>query len=201
MQTHVMLDLETLSLRSDAVILQIAAVEFEPRKSGAILADSALNLYVNPRTQLDRHIDESTLRFWSEQTLKGVRVLEEAQGPHAVGLIDALEQLRLWYNPGRPDPDEERRVWAHGTWFDIALVRHAFMTRGWHDCPWHYRRVMDTKTFYYAAESRRHFTAMRRPVTRESAEHDVTMLLGKACLEHDAFHDCLVQIIQLQSVM
>lgn len=120
---QVMIDIETLSLTPNAVILSI----------GAVYLDSALDFYVEVaiESQKYRHIEPSTLKWWANQSmpvpLKGL-----------VSIKDALELFSAFITGA----DE---FWAKGPQFDFAVLEHAFAEYGISN-PWKYNQVRDLRT-------------------------------------------------------
>src|SRR4051812_5008733 len=95
--SNVMLDLETLSTRSDACIIQIAAVAFDI-ETGEI--GSRFNAFVNESCLVGAkvgHIDVSTVGFWMRQkfgpTLGAAIQSEDEQRC----LSEALGEFASWF--------------------------------------------------------------------------------------------------------
>ena len=187
---HVMIDLETLSLRPDAAIIQVAAVEFEPITGGNIKVDDAFIHSVDVFGQ-SRHSDPETIDWWRERTAEGSSVfIESATGRSAVTLDAVIPLLNQWWyeraNTGT-------MVWSHGAAFDIPILTHAYMKAGWAGAPWHYRQVRDTRTHYFSTGC--------VPATKDQLRGKVAAMLGGFFQEHDAFHDAVLQCLQLQGTM
>jgi hypothetical protein len=143
---HVMIDLETLALTRDPVILQLSAVRFIPRPDGAIHADAALNLYPSVDSQRERSISGSTLAFWLRADERARLLVASGQEDRfKETFADALSQLRTWWGVG---PVEA--VWSHGASFDVAILEHAYAVAGI-PVPWKYTAVRDTRTLFELA--------------------------------------------------
>lgn len=193
---HVMIDLETLSLRPDAAIIQIAAVEFEARHAGAIQVDSMLSVLVDPAGQ-ERHVDRDTLDFWEEQRSLGNSLLSDAALGAGVPLWRALEATILWFR----DREDVEGVWSHGAAFDLPILRHAFMAQGHSDCPWNYRLCRDTRTLYFARATSRYLRDQVEPTDKKQLHEAVEEVLSVPFQEHNAAHDAVLQCLQVQEVM
>ncbi len=176
-----MIDLETLSLRAEAVISQIAAVLFEPLPSGEIDVNGAFSSFVRIEGQ-QRAVDESTLLWWMGQPMEVLETLV-SQVPKAPPLDQVLTSLHLWWGP--PEP---RLVWARGT-RDFTWMQHACGQYGL-ETPWHHRQERDQRTLYDLHEE--HQEAARRVLVRAEG------LLGSPFRKHDALHDCVLQALVVQ---
>ena len=188
---HVMIDLETLSLRPDAAIIQVAAVEFEPITGGKIKV--GVNAFIRSVDVFgqSRHSDPETIDWWRERTAEGSGVfIESATGKSAVKLPMALSLLNEWwqerYNAGT-------MVWSHGAAFDIPILTHAYLQAGYPSAPWHYRSVRDTRTHYFSTGC--------MPATKNQLQGKVAAMLGGSFQEHHALYDAVLQCLQLQGTM
>jgi exodeoxyribonuclease VIII len=130
---HVMVDIETLGLDPDSVILQIAAVKFD--RNGPLGLFSGFDMLVDP-DQDGRVINVDTLKWWSQQPSFTV-VLSSMIPLHEV-LDKFYDYIRI------PQPDY---FWSKGN-FDFPILENAFKGTGIKGIPWHYRRVMDARTVY-----------------------------------------------------
>ena len=77
MATHGMIDLETLSTRPDATVLTVGAIKFDPYTNEEPHSGLYLRLNVDEQSELDRHVDDNTLEWWSKQDAK---IRDEALG-------------------------------------------------------------------------------------------------------------------------
>ena len=88
----IMLDIETLSTRPDAVVLTLGAVTFSPWASEV---DTDTGLYVrvdvDEQLALDRHVQQDTVEWWGKQAEE---VREEALGDaNRTSVTELLNQL------------------------------------------------------------------------------------------------------------
>lgn len=113
----VMLDLETLGTRHDALIIQIGACYFD-RKTGEIGLGFSANVDAGAMTD-EFTIDLSTIKWWFEQSDRARKLVTEAPMP----LIDALIGLSQFLHT----PDIT--LWSHAT-FDMPILINAFETAG-----------------------------------------------------------------------
>ena len=136
----VMVDIECLGVAPDALILTIAAVAFDPI-SGNIHSDRSLYFRIDPESQPNRGIDQSTLEWWSTQPK--IARDEAFDEKDRVPLRHALEKLSnlIW---------SSKRLWANGITYDITILEHAFKQESL-NLPWQYYKVMDARTVYKLA--------------------------------------------------
>ena len=177
-RNDVMIDIETLSTRPNAVILTIGAIRFNRNDSSKSLPDIKTVKNGLENTNLDffyRRIDiqsclnvnlvkDSTTEFWWSQQSKEAR--EEAFNPeNRIDIKQALIELKKWlgHNPF---------IWAHGACFDPVILDEACKMCGMQQI-WKYFNIRDTRTLYDIAN----VTSTDLPVAT-----------------HHALADCLRQI-------
>lgn len=170
--THVMLDLETLSTRKNAAIIQIAAIAFDPT-AGADPAASGWQSFNRYVIDNEGHVNPRTVAWWMQQpTAASIGKKIETTG---VSLDEALRDLHEWYK----NQSNVEAVWSHGATFDIPIIEQRCAELG-REIPWHYRHPRDTRTLYALA-----------PGGMPAVEG-----YGGA-LTHDALFDCEIQIKQV----
>lgn len=113
---HIMLDLETLSTRTAGVIVSIGAVRFD--LATGTIDDKAFyrSVSVDSNTRAGRHISESTICWWLEQSKAAKGVFTEDK----VHLLDALNDLTGFIGT------DNCQVWSCGADFDIPMLAHAY---------------------------------------------------------------------------
>ncbi len=132
MTIHAVVDLETLSLADDAVILSVGVCAFDPYKSPQtftqLLGNSRLfQLDIRPQLVMGRAVCPDTQRWWAQQS-------EAARDAafHGTLLLPYLrEQLQEM-------EDNISRWWSRG-YMDMVWLK----SLGWEP---HFRRVRDTRT-------------------------------------------------------
>lgn len=166
----VMLDLETLSTRPDAVILTIGAVKFDPY-SGFIDLDNGLyhRVDVDEQIALDRHVQDETVEWWSKQDPE---VFEEAMGETGRVSLDTLYRDLNKFLVGVDN------IWAQGPVFDIAILENLYRQKGW-PTPWKFWQISDSRTLFKV--------------------HGDPREKGRAAA-HNALMDCYYQAIGIQQV-
>lgn len=170
-QLHVMLDLETLSTRKNAAIVQIAAIAFDPLTGDIPLpVTGKFNRFV---IDTDGYIDPRTVAWWMQQ--KTAASLGKKIETCGVALDGALHDLREWYQ----EQPNVAAVWSHGATFDIPIVEQRCSELGL-QTPWHYRHPRDTRTLFALAPG-------GMPAVQGHGGE----------LTHDALYDCEIQIKQV----
>ena len=146
MITDIMIDLETLSTRPNAVITNLAAIKFDPfgNDINSIDGDTIkMNTFyrrVDPGSfdWPSAHIDPNTIDWWSKQE---PAVMEEAFTPEGrLPLADCIDQFHkfAWGCDA---------FWAHGSLFDIAILEDLYRQLN-KPVPWNYWQVRDTRTLF-----------------------------------------------------
>lgn len=135
----VMLDLETLSTRPDAVILTIGAVKFDPY-SDYIDLDNGLyhRVNVDEQTELGRHVQEETLNWWGKQDPE---VFEEAMSETGrIGLEDFCSDLNRFLVG-------TENIWCQGPCFDIVILENLYRQLV-KPTPWQFWQIRDSRTLF-----------------------------------------------------
>lgn len=135
MSLEVMLDLETLSVESNAAIVSIGAVKFDPYGTIGELGDKSDPEYkhfhqtvdFHSLTEAGFHVEGSTLRWWFEQGDEPRLALLQDQ----VDIGTALSRFYTWFG------EVSLPTWGNGAGFDNVILRNAFQKLGGH-CPFKY---------------------------------------------------------------
>jgi hypothetical protein len=171
MNTDIMIDLETLATTPDAAVLTIGAVKFDPFGED-IKEPTADSFYV--RVDLDScdelglAVSDDTLAWWANQDQAAQD--EAFSGDNRIHIRDAMNQLYkfCW---------GAKRVWSHGSGFDVVICEHIFRKLN-KAVPWSFWQVRDTRTIY--------------DLGIENNRPDV--------LKHHALHDAYSQAVGVQNV-
>lgn len=143
--TDVMIDLETLSLRSNAVVLSVGMCWWHMGEEWNEVVISLQTQYsvlsLQDQIEKGRHIDESTVKWWMTQSQTA---REAIASPDAWGM-STFETLEAIMNGARNIPVE--RVWSHGAAFDIPILFSLFDDYGY-ERPWDRKLVRDTRTLF-----------------------------------------------------
>lgn len=162
MTKHIMIDLETLGTKHDAIILSIGAVRFDPLNAQDLT--DCFYVPVDPVSceQYGLKADATTVMWWLGEKQSAARaqmVLEER-----TDLGSALEGFAMWYGT-EPQP-----VWGNGATFDNVILRTAYERAGL-ACPWaffHDRcyRTMKSLTLIPAQRHGMHHNALHDAITQ-----------------------------------
>lgn len=125
MNTHVMVDLETMGNRSNAAVISIGACKFDPYGDDI---QSKFHLIIDLATCVEAglNIDASTVMWWMAQSDKA-RMVFNANRRYT--LRDALVEFSKWFGK------ESLPVWGNGAAFDNVILRNAYAAAG-AEAPW-----------------------------------------------------------------
>jgi hypothetical protein len=117
-------DVETLGVESDAVILSMALIHFDPDSNPSFddLMKNAFFVKIDAQDQivrLRRSIEKSTMEWWSKQCLNVKIASLKPSEEHDVKAEDAIEKMRLYV---KQFPDyANQTVWARGSLDQVVL--------------------------------------------------------------------------------
>lgn len=144
--TDVMIDLETLSTKNNAIILIIGAIKFN-RKDDWNTAIDLKDLDENQKfykritiqscKNIGLHKDKNTLEWWNKQD---ENIKNEAFGfeEERICIQDALKLFNEWFG-------ESTYIWGNGSIFDITILSEAYDRCGI-TVPWKFYNVRDLRT-------------------------------------------------------
>jgi hypothetical protein len=134
----IMLDLETLSTRPNAVILTLGAVKFNPYT----MEDPGPGLYIRPdvdeQIARGRHVQDETVDWWMRQA-EDVR--EEALGTEGRLPVEEMYRQLNRFLVGA------NNIWCQGPVFDIAILEDLYRQYGW-PTPWQFWQIADSRTLF-----------------------------------------------------
>jgi hypothetical protein len=138
----VMIDIETLSTRPNAVIVSIGAIKFS-RVGVTPELDEMDSFYTRVSREscelLGMHVDPNTLEWWKKQDAD-IRY-EALENPvDRLTIKDALSSLSKWF--GR-----SQFIWGHGDDFDCVVLNEAFTICNM-KVPWQFWNTRDTRTLF-----------------------------------------------------
>jgi len=174
----VMLDMETLSTKTNPSILSIGAVVFDPDGDLTLEALRASpTFYVvtdgSGQANLGLDVDFPTIQWWMTQSAEA-RLAIFGDVPR-VSLSAALRQFTAWYAEHAPGCE----VWSYGAAADIPWLQSAYEHLG--------------LIFPVSYRDARCLRTLAAVIGIERPEVDAT-----AATEHNALDDALVQAIWLQ---
>lgn len=148
----VMLDLETLGTRHDAMIISIGACYFN-RHTGEIGRGFSAN--IDPKEYADKFTtDYQTIKWWFDQSDEARKL--------AMSEPDHIEEVLLAFRNFLENDGEEVTVWSHAT-FDIPILANAFKVVNVRN-PIPFRNTRDIRTLM-------DLTNHRSELVREGTHH------------------------------
>lgn len=172
-----MLDLETMSVNpSNALILSIGMVEFNPKSDGVCELGRERQFILDIREQLllGRCVDLDTQRFWAEPRMAKAREHWINPGPDSVLKVRGACELvsDFWSICGA------KKLWSNGIVFDVANLDSLYRSIGMVP-PWPYNAPRDLRTIVRE-------TSVIRPLPETSRKDD-------QIIPHEPVSDCISQ--------
>lgn len=164
-----MLDLETLAVTYDAVILSIGAVQFDLERPDLKGARFYQNVDPESCVAAGLKVDPGTIAWWGQQDAKA----REGLLINQVQLKEACEKLRDWMKLHKIG-----KVWGNGATFDCVIVRTAFDAVKV-DYPIHFSNDRDVRTIMDVARR-----LIGKPLEK----------VKRAGVNHNALDDALYQV-------
>lgn len=134
----VMIDLETLGLSANCVVLSIGATFFDIENN--TLGETFYKV-LNLSDQIDkgRVVDSVALTWWLEQDPKLFQPLLKGNCSTYTALQEFTQYIQL---NGGPNVN----VWGNGAIFDINILENLILQND-RRVPWKFRNIMDFRTF------------------------------------------------------
>lgn len=179
---NIAVDIETLSKRSTAAIIGIAAKAFSLGANK--VKERAEFKYAVDATScamLGMDFDNATVEWWSK---KPAAVKE--QFSYGYNIKHVLGELgKFLCDVKKENEAEEVVVWCQGTDFDISILRNAFVLanndREEKTIPWKFTNVRDSRTFIHEGVR----------LIAPSVDDPYSLIPeNKGWVEHDAMSDC-----------
>lgn len=139
------LDLETLSKRPTAAIIEVACKRFDFTDLGDNYVPFSEVVNATSCAMYGLSFDEDTCKWWADKKdYEKVRFIKEAQG-----LREVLGKLSTYIEDAISESKADGiRVWCQGTDFDIAILRNAYRAVYGNDVtPWKYDEVRCARTY------------------------------------------------------
>jgi hypothetical protein len=139
--TDIMIDLETLATSTDATILTIGAVKFDP--FGKDIEEPAMDSFyvrvdLDSCDELGLAVNDDTIAWWAQQSQEAQDEAFSTEG--RIHIRDAMEKLYkfCW---------GAKRVWANGACFDIPICETAYRKLN-KAIPWSFWQIRDVRTAF-----------------------------------------------------
>jgi len=135
---HIMIDIETMGTKPGAIILSVAAVEFDlsTGKTGLVFHQT-----IDPESsqKAGMKLDFDTVVWWIKQGKEAQKVIVENTGNK---LEKVLTKLADWI---KDYCDENVYVWGNSARFDLGLLQAAYEVFEM-DIPWNHYNELDVRT-------------------------------------------------------
>ena len=185
-----MFDIETLGVDSNAVILSLACIYFDPDSNPTYkeLKESAFFVKLNAKDQVERlgrKVDRDTVDWWAKQC-DNVKIKSLKPSPNDVLAEDAVNMLRTWADSKN---DKKCYVWARGNLDELLYRALEFQITGSRDdTVFAFNRWRDVRTAVdFLTGSNNGYCKVDHP--EFNFDIDVT--------KHDPVDDCASDIMML----
>ena len=130
---NMMIDVETLSTKNNAVVISVGVVVFDTDITstfGAVISD--------PDVQADygAHVQPSTALWWMKQSEEARHQFKQS----GIATVDILNQISFLYTTMKCTT-----VWSYGSSFDICVMENLYKLFGI-QVPWTYKNVRCCRT-------------------------------------------------------
>ena len=173
--TEVMLDIESLSTKTNASILTIGAIRFN-RHDFKVKEKFYKRITKESNEHFNRHFDENTISWWHSQSEEAKKEIFENKD--RINLSSALQELSIFCRGSKC-------VWANGVAFDIPILESAYEACDL-DTPWRFWIIRDVRTVYDLG--RMNLTIFKRQ-NKLDKQH------------HNALADCETQLLCFEQAM
>lgn len=141
---HFMLDIETFGTGTNAAIVSLGVVAFDP-PTGVL--GGTLEIHIDlEKSPSPGVMDAATVMWWLGREPRAQRALLDTC---RIPLGEALLKLGSWLNNQGVSPDDEdgpHRLWSKPPQFDERILREAY-ARHQLQFPFHWRCTRDVRTF------------------------------------------------------
>jgi 3' exoribonuclease, RNase T-like len=168
---NLMIDIETLATRPDAIILSIAAVKFEFGSDK--IEQFSINIDPKSCKQHGMVSDPATIAWWKEQKPEAIAAFMK----NPVTIDHALDKLSEFVGPDWKDIV----FWCNGMNFDYPVLEWSYKALN-KPVPWRYWNLRDARTVYAV------FDIDMRYIERVG-------------VYHNSIDDCLTQIKALKQAL
>ena len=140
MAIHAMIDLETLGVEPDSVVVTLGAIKFDPFTETEPHTPLYVRADIEEQTEkFGRNIDDNTLAWWSKQPQT---IQDEAFGDEheRSSVKHILKKLNKWcvgldY------------IWCQGPTFDFVILQDLYKNAET-PVPWNYWQIRDSRTLF-----------------------------------------------------
>jgi hypothetical protein len=139
--SDLMIDIETLSIKPNAVVLTLGAVQFDPFSPvETFFSETYFRFDIEEQLDLDRDVNEDTIEWWGKQSDESKLEALTDEGRVKFSEYSAI-LTKLVVN--------SKRVWAQGPTFDMCILENLYRQKST-PIPWQYYNVRDSRTLLQA---------------------------------------------------
>lgn len=160
--SHLMLDLETLGVSTEAPLISIGAIFFD-LSSGTQYAEFYRVVHLSSALEFGQP-EPATLQWWMKQSDEARSVFNE---PDSLSMKTILVEFSDFI---KRFGDENVKVWGNGSSFDNAILASAYRKQSI-DLPWDFRNDRDVRTIIDLAKELKNFDARAAIKMNEYAHH------------------------------
>lgn len=154
-----MIDLETLSLRPDAFVVQVGIALADLERGNDI--DLPTSIWLSEKEQQNRHIDFDTVRWWINQGSDVRKSVFKVQHPQYMRSPSWLFSHIAYL----VQVHEIEEVWASPAMFDLPVLTHLWEGRK----PWEYHQERCMMTLRALVDPNRELAPPPNPMLHDAA--------------------------------
>lgn len=196
---YVVIDIETLSIDPNSVILDFSAVYFDPasRNTYDELAEQSFRAKfdVGSQKKSGYSVSKNTLDWWRNQEGEVQKIVKPSK--EDVSLSEGLKSFIEWCHNNRVYRDKSVQWFSRGVGFDFPIIENKFIhefysIEDYNDhTPWFFWAVNDIRTVIRTATL--DFSCTKLDVSDIMDMSRITL--------HNSRDDCILAAAQLQLVM
>lgn len=171
---HLMVDIETVSTRSNAKIISIGAAFFDI-STGEIGPGIHAIVDYNDEHSAELHECPQTWAWWAKQSTEAQKVLTRTDRTPLRESLEALSSLIYTYSSFK-----DVQVWGNGASFDPVILDNAYHAARLSGAPWKHWNIRDVRTLVYLGRTLHGFDP-KKDMPFEGVKHD-----ARADAEHQA---------------
>ena len=167
-QEQICLDIETLSLNHNAVIVSIGGCRFTVGEG--IMDKFSVNIDPFDSKKLGLHIDPDTIAWWKKQP----KEVSDLWKVNQVSLEYAMERFVEWYGLSSVP------TWTKGIDFDLVILKHSLKAVNL-STPWKYWDACDVRTAFKMAGFEKDLSKIMHSAVDDAVDQakDIISILGE----------------------
>lgn len=183
------IDIETLGVRSNAVILSFACAAFniEDRDTLKDIIDRSFYAKLDVPLQIKngRKVEKSTVEWWSHQSKEARDVLKETSKD--LGPIKALNMLNAYIEEHTKYDKKNSYIWSRGNAFDFPIMEDLYRENNI-DIPWSVWKIRDVRTMIDVLTG------------SDDGNFDLGNDMPEKFVQHHAMFDAALDVLKMQKI-